>query len=142
MRRVNSIIYAVLGAFTIIYGIVNLLFPTFMVPESARSFPLSHILREQAAMAIFIGCMFLWCIFNYERRAAVHYFLMVFAFLLAAIHWFDYLRGHLNWLSPLYNSVPFVVLALMAFKMRSVPRAERGPRAGSPRGVLDETGSH
>src|SRR5205814_4611287 len=128
-----------LGAAAIVYGITNLLFPTFMVPESARSFPLSHILREQAAMALFIGCMFLGCIFNYERRAAVDYFLIVFAFLLAAIHWFDYLRGHLNWLSPLYNSVPFVVLALMACKMRSVPRAERGPRAGSPRGVVDET---
>src|SRR5438105_12204854 len=114
MRRVNSIIYAVLGAFTIIYGIVNLLFPTFMVPEAGRVFVLSHILREQAAMAIFIGCMFLWCIFNYERRKAVHYFLIVFAFLLAAIHWFDYLHGHLNWMSPLYNTVPFTVLLAMS----------------------------
>ena len=122
MRRVNSIIYAVLGAIAIIYGVANLLFPTFMVPESARSFPLSHILREQAAMAIFIGCMFLWCIFNYERRASAHYFLMVFAFLLAGIHWFDYLNGHLNWMAPFYNTVPFVVLVLMAVKMKS--RAE------------------
>ena len=122
MRRVNSIIYAVLGAFTIIYGIVNLLFPTFMVPEAGRVFVLSHILREQAAMALFIGCMFAWCIFHYERRAAVHYFLTVFAFLLAAIHWFDYLSGHLNWMSPLYNTVPFVGLVLMAIGMKS--RAE------------------
>ena len=114
MRRVNSIIYAVLGAFTILYGVVNLFFPTFMVPESARSFPLSHILREQAAMAIFIGCMFVWCIFNYERRASVHYFLMAFAFLIAAIHWFDYFAGHLPWMSPLINSVPFIVLTTMA----------------------------
>ena len=115
MRRVNSIIYAVLGAFTILYGIVNLFFPTFMVPEAARSFPLSHIIREQAAAAIFMGCMSLWCIFNYDRRRAVHYFLIVFAFLLAAIHWFDYLHGHLNWMSPLYNTVPFLLLVGMAF---------------------------
>ena len=119
MRRVNSIIYAVLGAFTILYGIVNLFFPTFMVPEAGRVFVLSHILREQAAMAIFIGCMFLWCIFNYERRRAVHYFLIVFAFLLAAIHWFDYLKGHLNWISPLYNTVPLIVLLVMATGMKS-----------------------
>ena len=119
MKRANSIIYGLFGAIAIVYGIVNLLFPTFMVPEAARSFPLSHILREQAAMAIFIGCMFLWCIFNYERRRAVHYFLTIFALLLAAIHWFDYLTGHLNWMSPLYNTVPFVVLVLMAVKMRS-----------------------
>ena len=121
MRRVNSIIYAVLGAVAIIYGVANLFFPTFMVPEAGRMFVLSHILREQAAMAIFIGCLFLWCIFNYERRAAVHYFLIVVAFLLAAIHWFDYLTGHLNWMSPLYNTVPLIILVLMAVQMRSVP---------------------
>lgn len=37
----------------------------------------------------------------------MHYFLMAFAFLIAAIHWFDYFAGHLP-MSPLYNS--FVVL--------------------------------
>ena len=124
MKKVSSIIYGLLGAIAIVYGIVNLLFPTFMVPESARSFLLSHILREQAAMALFIGCMFLWCIFNYERRAAVHYFLIVFAFLLAAIHWVDYLSGHLNWMAPLYNTVPVIVLVLMALRMKSVPRGD------------------
>jgi len=113
MRRVNRIIYSVMGAFAIIYGVANLFFPSSLVKEAARSFPLSHVMREQAAMAIFIGCMFLWCVFNYARRAVVHYFLMVFAFLLAAIHWFDYLSGHLNWISPLYNTAPLVLLLLM-----------------------------
>ena len=123
MKKANSIIYGLFGAIAIVYGVVNLLLPTLMVPEAARSFVLSHILREQAAMAIFIGCMFLWCIFNYERRSAVHYLLTVFALLLAAIHWFDYLSGHLNWMSPLYNSVPVLVLVLMAIRMRSEPGA-------------------
>jgi len=44
---------------------------------------------------------------------------MIFAFLLAAIHWFDYFAGNLGWLSPLYNSVPFVVLSIMAVLSRS-----------------------
>ena len=118
MRKINSVFYGIFGAGAIAYGMVNLLLPTFMVREAGRSFVLSHILREQAAAAIFVGLMFLWCILNYERRAAVHYFLVVFAFLLAAIHWFDYLTGHLNWMSPLYNSVPLVVLASMALLSR------------------------
>jgi len=122
MKKANLVIYGLFGAITILYGITNLLFPAFMVPESAQTFVLSHILREQAAMAIFIGCMFLWCIFNYERRTTVHYFLIVFAFLLAAIHWFDYLSGHLNWMSPLYNSVPVVLLTVMALMSRSEPK--------------------
>jgi len=49
MRRVNSIIYAVLGAFTIIYGVANLGFPSILVKEVAQSFALSHVMREQAA---------------------------------------------------------------------------------------------
>jgi hypothetical protein len=49
----------------------------------------------------------------------VHYFLIGFAFLLAAIHWFDYLNGHLNWISPLYNTVPFIVFLLMLIPARS-----------------------
>src|SRR5256885_16962835 len=97
MKKANSIIYGLFGAIAIVYGAVNLLLPTFMVPEAARSVVLSHNLRQQAAMAIFIGSMFLCCIFNYERRSAVHYLLTVFALLLAAINWFDYPSGQLDW---------------------------------------------
>jgi len=118
MKKFNSIIYGVLGTSAIVYGVAHLLFPAALVSEAARSFVLSHILREQAAAAIFIGLMSLWCVFNYERTGAVHYFLMVFAFLLVAIHWFDYLTGHLTWMSPLYNTVPFIVLSIMAFAGR------------------------
>jgi hypothetical protein len=123
MKKAGLVIYGLFGAIAIVYGITNLLVPAFMVPESTQSFLLSHILREQAAMAIFIGCMFLWCIFNYERRRTVHYFLIIFTFLLAAIHWFDYLSGHLNWRSPLLNSVPVVLLTVIALLSRSEPEA-------------------
>ena len=122
MKKTNRVIYGLFGVGAISYGVANLFFPTLLVHEAAQSFPLSHILREQAAMAIFIGCMSLWCIFNYERRRAVHYFLMVFAFLLSAIHWFDYLTGHLNWMAPFYNTVPLIVLVLMLMLDRVSPR--------------------
>ena len=122
MKKANLVIYGLFGAISLVYGVVNLLFPAFLVPETARLFVLSHILREQAAAVLFVGLMFLWCIFNYERRMTVHYFLIVFAFLLAAIHWFDYLSGHLNWKAPLYNSVPVVLLTIMALMSRSEPK--------------------
>jgi len=102
-----------------------LLFQAALVSEARRVFPVTHLLREEGDAAIFIGLMSLWCIFNYERRAGVHYFLMIFAFLLAAIHWFDYFAGHLGWLSPPYNSVPFIVLAMMAVLSRSHDSAHR-----------------
>ncbi len=120
MKRIDQIIYALFGGGALLYGAVNLLFPALLVKEAASSFPVSHILREQAAAAIFVGLMSLWCISNYERRRVVHYFLLVLAFLLAAIHWFDYLSGHLNWMAPVYNTVPFVVLLLMIVPPRAM----------------------
>ena len=118
MKKVNSIMYGLLGAVALLYGIVNFFFPAFMVKEAAFNFLVSHLLREQAAMAIFLGCMFFWCIFNYERRRSVHCFLIVFTALLAAIHWTDYLRGHLNWKSAAMNTVPVVLLTAMALISR------------------------
>ncbi len=53
----------------------------------------------------------------------MHYFLVVFALLLAVIHWHDYFAGHLPWMSPLYNTVPFVVLLTMAVLSRPRERA-------------------
>ena len=114
MRRINSVIYGVFGIGAILYGVAALLFQAVLLSETRRVFPLTHIFREEGAAAVFIGLMSLWCIFNYERRAGVHYFLTIFAFLIAAIHWWDYLAGHLPWMSPLYNTVPFVVFLIMA----------------------------
>lgn len=125
MKKLGFVIYGVLGGIAILYGIANLFFPSFLVREAAASFLFSHLLREQAAAGIFIGCMSFWCIFDYERRRAVHYFLMIFAFLLAAIHWFDFLAGHLRWVSPIYNSLPFLLLLVIAPDLR--PQKAKSP---------------
>ena len=113
MKKANSIIYGLFGAGAILYGATALLSPATL-ESVAQSSRFAHNMREQGAAAIFIGLMTFWCIVNYERRRGVHYFLMVWAFLIAAIHWFDYLTGHLPWMSPLYNSAPFLVLLIMA----------------------------
>jgi predicted ferric reductase len=113
LKRINAVIYALFGIGAILYGAAALLFPTGLESNAAQSWRFAHILREQGAAAIFVGLMAFWCIFNYERRRAVHYFLMVFAFLLAVIHWHDHFAGHLGWTSPIVNTVPFVVLLIM-----------------------------
>lgn len=114
MRKLNSIIYGVFGALALVYGIGALIRPQAIAPDAAQSFEVGHLLREQGAAGVFIGLMFVWCIFNEQKRTAVHYFLTLFAFLVAAIHWVDFFNGHLSWKSPLYNSAPFLILLLMA----------------------------
>src|SRR5438552_10705917 len=123
MKKTNQIIYGVIGVGAILYGVAALLFQSVLLEETRRFFPLTHLLREEGAAAIFIGLMAVWCIFNYERKAGVHYSLMVFALLIAAIHWWDYIAGYLPWMSPLYNSVPFVVLMIIAIGDRPREKA-------------------
>jgi hypothetical protein len=119
MKRINLIVYGLFGAGAILYGTTALLFPAVLESNAAQSFRFAHILREQGAAAIFIGLMAFWCILNYERRRGFHYSLMVFAFLLAPIHWFDYFAGHVPLMSAVLNSVPFLVLLIMAVLSRS-----------------------
>jgi hypothetical protein len=118
MKKVNQIIYGIFGALVILIGVVSLMFQGLLISEAHRTLELSHILREGGAAGIFVGLMSIWCIFNYERRAAVHYFLIVFALLMAAIHWFDYFTGHRHLMSPLINSVPVLVLSVMGLLSR------------------------
>jgi hypothetical protein len=118
VKKTSVVVYGILGTGALLYGITALLFPSALLSEATQSVHLAHILREQGAAAIFVGLMSFWCILNYERRTIVHYFLTIFAFLLTAIHWFDYLEGHLPLMSPLYNTVPFAVLLFMAVSMR------------------------
>jgi uncharacterized membrane protein len=113
MKKVHKTIYALIGGVALVYGVATLFFPAILEKEAANDALLAHILREQAALAIFLGCMSLWCIFNYERRRAVHYFLIVVTVLFAAIHWFDYLADRRHLISPLINTVPLILLLLM-----------------------------
>jgi len=133
MKKPNQIIYGIFGGGAILIGVVSLMFQGLLISEVHRTGELSHILREGGAAAIFVGLMSIWCIFNYERRAAVHYFLIVFAFLMAAIHWFDFLTGHRHLMSPLINSVPLIVFVLMALLSRSTVRVEVSTGSDSDR---------
>jgi uncharacterized membrane protein len=118
MKRINSVIYGIFGIGAILYGAAALMFPAALESNAAQSWRFAHLLREQGAAAIFVGLMSFWCIFNYERRRVVHYFLIVFALLLAVIHWQDHFAGHLGLRSGIVNTVPLVVLLIMAIFSR------------------------
>ena len=106
--------YTVIGAVALLFGIVALISPRMIESEAGQTLPVSHLVREQGAGGVFIGLMAIWCVFNYELRWSVHYFLTIFAFLIATVHWFDYSKERLSWMSPVFNSVPFVALLMMA----------------------------
>jgi uncharacterized membrane protein len=117
MRKINIVVYALLGAGGILYGAGALFFPTSLASEAAQSEHLTHILREQGASAIFLGLMSFWYIAHYEHRRIVHYFLTLFALLLAGIHWIDYADGNKPIMSGLINSILFLVMSALAIPL-------------------------
>lgn len=119
MSKIHKVVYLVFGAFAILFGTATLLAPTFLLSEARRSFHLAHNLREQGAAIIFLGSMSLWCFFNYDRSRTVHYLLTLFTLLLSAIHWYDFSQGDLPLISPIYNTVPFLIFTGMALTSRT-----------------------
>ena len=113
-RKLTIAVYLLFAGISILYGAVSLIAPSLLHSESSRSFPLAHNLRELGASGVSLGLMALWCSFNYERSRMVHHVLTLFTLMLAAIHWHDFVTGHLPLASPLYNTFPFLVFGSLA----------------------------
>jgi hypothetical protein len=70
----------------------------------------NHLEMELASALVFVGMVCAWCARDYERSAALRFFVMVFFGLIALVHWLDYFRGNLTISSPMYNSLPLLGL--------------------------------
>ena len=114
MKKISSLIYGIFGTIAIVFGTATLLIPAALHSDTEQSVPFAHNLREQGAAFVFVGLMAFWCIFNYDRKRTVHYFLTLFTFLIAGVHWFEYLGGRLPWVSLTYNTIPFLAFLAMA----------------------------
>jgi uncharacterized membrane protein len=124
MKKISLLVYGLYGIVAVLAGMALLLLPTVLEPEAAGKY--IHFLREQGAATIFVGLMSFWLLFHYDQRRTVHLFLTVFAFLLAAIHWFDYFGGRKPLASALINSVGFVVLLALAILSPRPQKIHRG----------------
>ncbi|HEX5054002.1 MAG TPA: hypothetical protein VFZ65_19645 [Planctomycetota bacterium] len=107
MRKWHQVLY---GAFAVFWFAVGGLGVAGFASGTADEV---HQSRELGAFAVFLGWMHVWCLRHYERRLPVHAGLVLFAALLSGIHWREWVVGARTIVSPLVNSVPFVVLAAM-----------------------------
>ena len=111
MTAFTKVVYALLGTFAVVAGVVALVMPSLALPPGITVPIASHLVREEASAFVFIGLMFVWLLRHAEQGRPVHLALLVFTVLFAAIHWADYLKSYREILSPLINSVPAVLLA-------------------------------
>lgn len=124
MKKISLLVYALYGSVALIVGVTALLFPATLEPDAPSRF--IHILREGGAASVFVGLISFWLLFHYDQRRTVHLLLIVFAFLIAGIHWFDYLGGRKPLASALLNSVGFAVLFAIAIVSPRPKKVNRG----------------
>ena len=110
MNGLARAVYLLFGTLATALGVLVLLKPALAVPADGYSPLTSHLIREEGAEGVFIGLMAIWCLFHFEERRPVHYALLVFAALFAAIHWAEYVQGRRGLASPLLNTIPFAAL--------------------------------
>lgn len=122
MRLLTRAIYLVFGTLAIGLGALVLVEPSLALPRDEFSALGAHLVRELGAQGVFIGLMALWCLFHHEQRRPVHAALVLFTALFAAIHWWEYVLERRQVMSPLLNSVPFVLFAA-TLPARHVPPA-------------------
>lgn len=112
MTSAAKAVYAVLGTLSLVLGFLLLWTPALALPSDGYSPLTAHLVREQAALAIFLGLMAFWCLWHFHERRFVHFALLLFAALFSLVHWLEYLSGHRHLLSPIINSVPLVALGM------------------------------
>src|SRR6266852_5161092 len=114
MKRFTVIVYALFGTLGVGLGALVLLMPALALPPDGFSPLTAHLIREEGAEGVFIGLVAFWCLMHYEQRRPLHYALLLFAALFAAIHWADFFHGQRHLASPLINSLPFLLFLVTA----------------------------
>ena len=114
MKNLARLVYGVFGVLAIGLGIVAVFKPALALPGEAFSPLTAHLTQEQGSEGVFIGLMAFWCLFHFDHRRPVHFGLVLFTGLFAGIHWAEYLHGRRPLMSPLANSVPFLLFQVTA----------------------------
>jgi len=111
MTAFTKLVYGVLGALSLAAAVVTLVRPDVALPPNLALPIARHLVREQAALFIFVGLMFFWCLRNYAQRRPVHLALLAFIIVFAGVHWLDYVQGRAGFLFPLINTIPVALIA-------------------------------
>jgi len=116
-KTLNATVYGLLGLATLALGVLGMLAPTGWLPGIAAEAGTEerHLTQEFGSALVFVGLMTFWCAFNLERSRTVHYLLMAFFALLSLVHWLDYGRDTRPLASALFNTLPFLLLAVVAW---------------------------
>ena len=121
IKRIPQFIYGILGAVLLLGGVVLILKPAITFPREIAFIAspnlivadtVVHLAQELGVTLVGISTILLWATFNVEKVGSLIYAFLLFAMLFGGIHWMEYFEGNRKILSPLINSLPFVLLSI------------------------------
>ena len=110
----KSIIYGILGFIFSIGGIIGLVYPDANIPNNINEVrEILHATMELASAIIPIGFLLIWSAFNVRKTIKLNYFYLLFFLLFSGVHWYEFLIGNRQVLSPLFNSIPMILIIIV-----------------------------
>ena len=76
---------------------------------------LIHYGQELGLSFVLIGLVLIWMFFNVSKTKYLNYVFLFSFILLGSIHWAEYFEGHREIISPLINSLPACVFAIVVW---------------------------
>jgi ABC-type uncharacterized transport system permease subunit len=126
MSTTARLIYRAVGAVVLALAGVALLKPSAALPPDAYSALSAHLVQEQGAMALFLGFLALAApSFSIHSRRMVHLAFLIFTLVFSLLHWTEFFAARRHLVSPLANSIPFVLFVLLTpfvFRAESTER--------------------
>jgi len=126
MKILPKLIHGILGAILVLGGAYTLFQPNVFLPAWEENLPpteyavavsesLKHITIEFGAAFLTVGLLHVWSIFNSEKSTSTNYILLLFWFMMSAIHWVEFMNGNRTINSPLINSIPLILMGICIF---------------------------
>ena len=135
-RAVVKGVYSLFGILFVVVGGSVLLLNTGLLPGAARDFIVDfahgdggtlHILQEWGNAHLLVGLLTFWFIRHYDRSLAYHWAMTAYFAVDALIHWFNVAGPPESLTSPVINTIPFVLFALLGLlRLREIRGV--GPR--------------
>lgn len=114
MTTFTRAFYWVLGVSTLLAAAVVLVRPQVILSPDAYTPLTAHLMREEAALFVFVGLMSFWCLRHFAERRPVHLAMLAFATIFAGIHLWGYLQHPDHIQSVVANALPVALLAVTA----------------------------
>ena len=121
MEKTARAVYAIFGFLALAGGLVIYAAPSVLIGPDISGLT-AHLLREQAALFLFVGLMFFWCLRHFPNRRPVHLALIVFMVFFAGAHWMEVFEHPDVLWGAMVNSVPPLLL-LLTMPRPSTPSA-------------------